>query len=205
MASGLVNCVPVCTDLSLAAGACRSDSRIIHSKHPCSGPRRWRSGQSGAMALKQIQLSFFGHSSAASLERPVLRAVRRAGVCVACESSFSFARQIRSFGIASSNRVATRFRAGQRRKPHSLPIPRCKAEAMSYIESIITARTPRARQTQIFDADNKRSECRGVRKRPAGFCGMPRLHDPRGSRRDGGQSETRPRVKLNYSATAPRS
>jgi hypothetical protein len=205
MASGLANCVPVCTDLSLAVGVCRSDSRIILSKHPCSGPLRWRWGQSGAMALKQIQLSFFGHSCAASLERPVLRAVRLAGVCAACESFFSFARQISRFGIASSDRVATRFRAGQRLKPHSLPIPHCKAEAMSYKDSIITARTLRAWQTQIFDAVNKRSECRGVRKRPAGLCGMPRLHDPRGSRRDGGQSETRPRVKLNYSATAPRS
>ena len=44
---------------------------------------------------------------------------------------------------------------------------------------------------------NIRSKCRGVRKRPAGFCGMPRPNDPRGSRRDGGQSETRPRVKLD--------
>ena len=37
------------------------------------------------------------------------------------------------------------------------------------------------------------------------FATTPRLHDPRGSRRDGGQSETRPRVKLDYRATAPRS
>jgi hypothetical protein len=33
----------------------------------------------------------------------------------------------------------------------------------------------------------------------------PRPHDSRGSRRDGGHNEPRPRAKLNYRATAPRS
>jgi hypothetical protein len=37
------------------------------------------------------------------------------------------------------------------------------------------------------------------------FAKTPRPDDPRGSRHDGGRSETRPRVKLDYRATAPRS
>ena len=67
------------------------------------------------------------------------------------------------------------------------------------------ATEPRPRAAQIFETQNKRSKCRGVRKRPAGSCRTPRPDDPRGSCRDGGPSETRPRVKLDYSATAPRS
>ena len=105
---------------------------------------------------------FFGHSCAASLERPALRAAQPAGVCAACDSSFSFARQISRFGIASSDSVASRFRAGQPLKPHCLPVLHGTAEAMSHKGSTITARTLQATQTQIFDAENKRSECRGI-------------------------------------------
>jgi hypothetical protein len=42
-----------------------------------------------------------------------------------------------------------------------------------------------------------RSKCRGVRTRPAGLWLTPRPNDPRGSHRNGGSSETRPRVKLD--------
>jgi hypothetical protein len=203
--SGFANRVPVCTDPGLAAGVCRCDARMILWKNPYWGHLRWDWGPSEAMAATRIQSSFFGHACAASLERPVLHAARIAGLCAVCDSSFSFARQISRFGIASSERVANRFRAGQRPKPHGLSNVQSTPDAMSHDDSLITARTLRATQTQICDAENKRSECRGVRKRPAGFRKTPRLVDPRGSRRDGGRSETRPRVKLDYRATAPRS
>ena len=64
---------------------------------------------------------------------------------------------------------------------------------------------PLPRIRDPMETEKIRSKCRGVRKRPAGFCQMPRPDDPRGSRHDGGQSETRPRVKLDYRATTPRS
>ena len=57
----------------------------------------------------------------------------------------------------------------------------------------------------IQEGKHLRSKCRGIRKRPAGSCLIPRPNDPRGSRRNGGHSETRPRVKPDYRATAPRS
>ena len=48
-------------------------------------------------------------------------------------------------------------------------------------------------------------ECRGVREKTGGPSQAPRLYDPRGSCRDGGHGKTRPRAKLGYKATTPRS
>src|SRR5260370_6194048 len=56
-----------------------------------------------------------------------------------------------------------------------------------------------------LEIPRRRSKCRGALTRPAGLCEPPRPNDPRGSRHNGGSSEPRPRVKLGYRATTPRS
>jgi hypothetical protein len=136
--SDCVNRVPVCTGPDLAVGAGHCDVRRIFRKHPNSSRPRCSCRGSGATAGMQIRLSFFGHSCATSRDRPRLCAARSARVCAACDSSFSFARQISRFGIASSHRVAARFQAGQRLKrlhkkgPTSFAIP-SEARNLSFI------------------------------------------------------------------------
>ena len=75
-------------------------------------------------------------------------------------------------------------------------------ERIPWIEGLYYAARNRRDCLETF---NSRSKCRGVRARPAGLRGPPRPNDPRGSRRNGGSSEPRPRVKLDYRATTPRS